>query len=711
MENNKTSVLLNEGALQKFISSIFGKNFKSTIGAAAEAAINKALNDVVKSGKKFTAASFRKTPEYAQSLKELTQEACRVKHKMSFDDLVKVNKNEAQKLVDSVQEGIERQIAETAANTKGLASADVKAAKSNINKVSKDANATSKDISLATKEFQNASKMQSKWANAQKTISGMDKISINQVQKLLAKDAKVTTGTGANIAKGLGNNVVIKTVKGIFKTTKEGLMKFPGRVKKVVVNNKMLSTLTAVGLGAAALYYFYQSTDDTAVVLVDENGNPIEDTSPTNWGACLSAMIADKTANIETTASGQTYAYVGPSDKYPKGLQFYSSGRIMNRATKEMGSWTCAAKVNENMNKPKLNESIGQIVKRVLNERYLMEQSDAEIDKDVNKMIDFLDWPVSQSNLQNAYNLLVRYSTSPKVKEFLHYYEKSGLANTSLSTTLSMIFTKEPGSVRLKEKLIALLDQIESGTVKPTQTNTNQQQQQSPRKVNIIGEQSEESDLKIVWDKDKKPDGGNTGGGGTGGGGTTRRTYYDCSGVNIETTPLTYGCKDTKIGQIQACLGITSDNKFGPNTRNKLIEKGHDVKNGITKAIYDKVMADCKQGSVAQTATSTEGGADVKYLRTPIQMKSVDLPKIPSANTSASGASASEGMTDTDYYTSLINAGLFNATGIIGRTAYNGPALEPSDKQKLDRVLDDMRYDPSNVTATDKGARYVWQKR
>jgi hypothetical protein len=92
-------------------------------------------------------------------------------------------------------------------------------------------------------------------------------------------------------------------------------------------------------------------------------------------------------------------------------------------------------------------------------------------------------------------------------------------------------------------------------------------------------------------------------------------------------------------------------------------------------------------------------------------MKSVDLPKIPSANTSASGASASEGMTDAQYYTSLINAGLFNATGIIGRTAYNGPALEPSEKQKLDRVLDGMGYDPSNVTATEKGARYVWQKR
>jgi hypothetical protein len=716
MENNKTSVLLNEGALQKFISSIFGRNFKSTIGAAAEGLLNKALNDVVKSGRKFSINTLRKTPEYAQALKQLTEEACRVKHKMSFDDLVKFNKNEAQKLIDDVQAGMTKQLEETAATTKGLATADVKAAKGNVKNATKDAKSTLDDVRGANKDLLNATKLESAWSETQKAISKMDKIKLSKVQKIISQEAKVTTGTGSSIAKTVGNNVVIKTVKGIFKTTKEGLKKFPGKIKKVVVNNPIKSALAVAGLGATALYYFYKSTDDTSIVLVDENGNPVEDTSKTNdWGPCLTSMLKNKQAQIGKSKLGEISVVTPPSDKYPNGLLFYPNGRVMNPQNRDKGTWTCTAgqaQTNENMGKTQVNESLSQIVKRVLNERYLMEQSDAEIDKDVNKMIDFLDWPVSQSNLQNAYNLLVRYSTSPKVKEFLHYYEKSGLVNTSLSTTLSMIFTREPGSVRLKEKLIALLDQIESGTVKPIQTNTNQQQQQQlPRKVNIIGEQSEESDLKIVWDKDRKSGsgGGNTGGGG---GGTTRRTYYDCSSVNIETTPLTYGCKDTKIGEIQGCLGLTVDNKFGPNTRKELKNKGHDITNGITKAIYDKVKANCSQTASTQTYADNSAALTSDYMkRNPIKMDLGPVPQMPTKNTSASGASASEGMTDAQYYTSLIDAGLFNATGIIGRTAYNGPALEPSEKQKLDRVLDSMKYAPDTVTATDKGARYVWQKK
>jgi hypothetical protein len=198
----------------------------------------------------------------------------------------------------------------------------------------------------------------------------------------------------------------------------------------------------------------------------------------------------------------------------------------------------------------------------------------------------------------------------------------------------------------------------------------------------------------------------------TGGGSTTRRKYYDCSSVNIETTPLKYGCKDTKIGEIQGCLGLTVDNKFGPNTRKELKNKGHDITNGITKAIYDKVKANCSQTASTQTYADNSAALTSDYMkRYPIKMDLGPVPQMPTKNTSASGASASEGMTDAQYYDSLIRAGLFNATGLIGRTAYNGPALEPSDKQKLDRVLDVMQYDPSNVTATDKGARYVWQKR
>jgi hypothetical protein len=215
------------------------------------------------------------------------------------------------------------------------------------------------------------------------------------------------------------------------------------------------------------------------------------------------------------------------------------------------------------------------------------------------------------------------------------------------------------------------------------------------------------NDEVVLQDDDGKDATDKTGGGGTT---TTKKTYYDCTNVNIDTTPLTYGCKSPKIAEIQKCLGVGVDGKFGPNTRKELIAKSYDMSNGITKDIYNKVLAACNPGA-SQTAGSTEGGADVKYLRTPIKLDSVDLPKIPSANTSST-TSGSESMTDSDYFQSLADKGYFNKSGIIGRYAYNGPALNKPDKEKIDRELSNTyRYYPTVVEPTETGARYVWQKR
>lgn len=166
MENNNTSMLLNEGAIQDFLRSIFGKNFKSTVAAASEGLLNKALNDIVAGGRKFTITALRKSPEFKKAFTDLTAEASRVKYGKSFDDLVKFDKNAAQKLVNDVQNGIEKEIAEKAATGKSLIDADVKAATSNVKKVTKDVGlgkATAKDLQAATKELDKAVKMQTKW--------------------------------------------------------------------------------------------------------------------------------------------------------------------------------------------------------------------------------------------------------------------------------------------------------------------------------------------------------------------------------------------------------------------------------------------------------------------------------------------------------------------------------------------------------------------
>ena len=680
---------------------------------------------MVSGGRRFAINSLRKTPEFKKAFVDLTAEASRVKYGKSFDDLVKFDKNAAQKLTNDLQTGIEKEIAEKAAAGKNLVDADVKAAKSNLNKVSKDVNAgkaTAKDLKNATKEFDNAVKMQSKWGEAQKTLAGMDKMTIGKIQKLLSQEAKVTTGTGASLSKSLGNNVVIKTMKGIFKTTKDALKNFPGKIKKVIVNNKMLSTLTAAGLGAAALYYFYNSSDDTAVVLVDENGNPIDDNSKTDWGPCLSYMLKNKEAQLSTTKTGQIGVTTPASEKYPSGLRFYPNGRIMNLQSRDMGTWTCTAgqaEVSENMGKNKLNESIGQIVKRVLNERYVMEQSASQIDSDVEDLIDYLDVPVWGNDYKNIASLLKKYASNGKFNEFKEVYEEAGFMKTSLRSDISSIYAIDASSVRAKKELLALLDQIESGkyvkapspspSPSPSTSNNNTKK---PQKVRIIGEQG---DLNIVWDKDKKSGGGDGGNSGGGGGGSTKtKKYYDCSSVNLDTTAITYGCKDKRVAEVQKCLGITADGKFGPATRKALIDNAYDAKGGITKAIYEKVLKGCKKGEVAST-TSTTGKtdsslADVSYLRNPIKM---DLGQVPQMPKKQSGSAESQSMTGEEYYVSLQQKGFIDTTSFLGRrkVAYNGPVLAQSDIQRLNSFLENRGYYQTNddkYKLTDTGEKYVW---
>jgi hypothetical protein len=518
---------------------------------------------------------------------------------------------------------------------------------------------------------------------------------------------------GAIDAKGL----LVKDAAKVANTPgKVASKKFGTRIKELLSNIKikkmswkqLLVWGAGLSIGGYALWYLIKQNSD----VMPPDMPPQPPKQENDWGPCLTDLINNKKGKIVTNTSGAVVVLMSPNEKYPKGVTFYSNNRAVNNQTNDKGTWSCIGGQTQmttqtNENKINMNESVGQIVKRVLNERFLMEQSN-DIANDVEDMVDYLDVPVWGNDYSDIYNLLLKYSKNGKYNEFAELYRDTGGFNNkeTLRQDIESINAIDANPVLWKRKILALLNQIESGKVVQSSTVPSSTQQQRRVVTTVDEQETVNQKVHIVWDKDRANGGG---GGNTGGGGSTRKTYYDCSGVNIETTPLTYGCKDTKIGQIQACLGISSDNKFGPNTRNKLIEKGHDVKNGITKAIYDKVMADCKQGSVAQTATSTEGGADVKYLRTPIQMNLGPAPQMPSKNTST--ASAGGGMTDTEFFQSLLDKGYFNKTGIIGRYAYNGPALNPSDKEKIDNILiNNYNYSPTVAEPTETGARYVWKR-
>jgi hypothetical protein len=447
--------------------------------------------------------------------------------------------------------------------------------------------------------------------------------------------------------------------------------------------------------GAALWWYFYSSNGP-----VPDDTPEIEPVDESTWGPCLNYMIKNMGARIKQSPTQGMVVTTVPNAEYPGGLQFYSNGRMVNLQTKDKGTWKCVggqAQTNENMSKTQVNESLGQIVKRVLNERFLMEQSNSQIDNDVEDMIDYLDFPVYGNDYVNIYNLLKKYGANGKYKEFAEQYNDSGFAKTSLRSDINSIYTIDAAPTRMKKQILALLDQIESGKVLPSTSTSNTKTGSTGFKMTTLKEQ----ELQMSWDKDRKPGGGdgNSGGGGST---TTRKTYYDCTNVNIETTPLTYGCKSSKIGEIQKCLGVSVDNKFGPNTRKALIDNAYDMSKGITKEIYTKVLSACNP-----TASSTEGGADVKYLRTPIKLDLGAVPQMPTKKTS--GSSDSSSMTDAQFYQSFVDSGLITRN-LIGRIVYKGQVLEPEEKSKLDNQMASMGYSPTREAATDEGERYVWKR-
>jgi hypothetical protein len=96
--------------------------------------------------------------------------------------------------------------------------------------------------------------------------------------------------------------------------------------------------------------------------------------------------------------------------------------------------------------------------------------------------------------------------------------------------------------------------------------------------------------------------GGDTGGGDTGGSGGG--TVY----TNCTTFPYKKGCQNSAISEVQDCLGLTPDGKFGPNTEAALVAKGYGTE--ITQDVYNKVKANCGGSTVSTTTTTTLNPAD-----------------------------------------------------------------------------------------------------
>jgi hypothetical protein len=100
---------------------------------------------------------------------------------------------------------------------------------------------------------------------------------------------------------------------------------------------------------------------------------------------------------------------------------------------------------------------------------------------------------------------------------------------------------------------------------------------------------------------DDSNNGGNTGGdtGGNTGGNTGGGTNYTA----CTDFPYKKGCSSTIVAEVQKCLGLPDDGKFGPKTEAKLNELGYGTE--ITQDVYNKIKEKCGTSVTSGTTTTT----------------------------------------------------------------------------------------------------------
>lgn len=523
--------------------------------------------------------------------------------------------------------------------------------------------------------------------------------------KAIARDAKATTKDAAKDVKAAsGTNVTVnvnQTVGGasgnLTKAAEDAVAAGDTKIKEILddakvlpekkpsrwarwkawgernpKSKKLLYLLGFGGLGYAAYKMLFSDTTP-------------EQAKQLTFNNCAGSLIDDAGTKIAVTTGGDPVLLVTKTGnpEYDKlgGLRFFNNGRVHAANNEKRGFWSCKGNQTVVAENDLLNEQGAEL-------------NDAELDGYVSDAIDDLDGYVAEYNLKSLLDILTAlkgktYKGQSALQQFLKYYKEDEGANFIDDVNSVGVANLSITAKNMKPQIIAMVSGSSAGGDGKSSTGV-------------------DSIINIKWDGAKAGggDGGNSGGGG--GGGSTKTTKYnDCSSVNLDNTALTYGCKDKRIAEVQKCLGITADGKFGPATRKALTDNAYEASKGITKAIYEKVLAGCKKGEVKSTTGTTDGSlADVNYLRNPIKM---DLGKVPEMPTKNTGALDSQGMTDADYYQSLVDKGLIQRN-LVGRIVYKGKVLETEDKAKLDAQMAKLGYTPARIAATDEGARYVWKR-
>jgi hypothetical protein len=445
---------------------------------------------------------------------------------------------------------------------------------------------------------------------------------------------------------------------------------------------KVLAWGAGIGVGALALWWWFY---DNAEIVPDD----LPENEPTvngDWAPCIQNLINNKSGVVGTSPSGEVSVVVTKTgnEEYDKlgGLQFYSNGRVRLSGNGKMGSWTC-----------KDGEA-------VIKEMFLNEQTDSEIDSDVETMIDLLDFPVTSNDMQDALVMLKKYSTSPKGKEFLKSYKDAGYGRGSLQKSLTYITTTKASSARAKREMSSLISQIEGGKTTPTPTITpNPSTGGGIGGINITwdGEKTAEPETPVVKSSE----------------GTKKSSKF----TDRNKFPYRFGDRGPIVKEVQICFGFPVNlqtGNFGPKTLKKLQELYGTSE--INEDTYNKIKEKCKSTSTTDTKTDTKTDTTTTDTKKPVtpDVKPIENTKPVSDTTASTTQPPSSPKTESggELYARL------NAAGLLGPRrfqrsviVYKGEDLSKEELDKLTTYLDTRGFRLSRDNKDKRfGEKIVFKK-
>ena len=414
-------------------------------------------------------------------------------------------------------------------------------------------------------------------------------------------------------------------------------------------------------------------------------------------------MVSDKLARIGKTTKGNPVVITTPDEKYPDGVVFYNNNRVQNVRTKAMGTWSCVG------GEAVVKESINEVVSRILREKLLNEQiTDTLMDGYVDTAVDDLDGYVAEYNLKSLKNILLKlkgktYNGKDAISEFLRYYSADERGDDFISDVESVgIANLSVTAKNMKEEII----KIASG-----QSNVSNvidvPNVQTPLKRKSRG-LNEQTSVDIVWDGTKKS-------------GETepivkkkkkQSQFHDCEGKDF---PLEYGCKSSKVKEIQKCLGVTDDGLFGRDTMKAMVDNKYDTSRGLSKDVYDAIKGNCNQETQRTKLEPIEPIATRGLKMGDLTPKSIKLPDL--------SRLIQSNQQPKDLYLALKDAGYIrgdaNETTLedgtvlppTNRVKFKGPDLDEETLGRLDTILSGMGYDRIKQRLDKSyGDKYVWLK-